>query len=456
MNHPQLHDLTALAYNMVEGTEREQLLEHVNHCDACREVYDSYMEEQALVRDVLFRDARSGPAEARALEKTLLALAEADADTSRRGRIFRIITWPVVAQVAAVLVLALGLMVFLKPPAKPDPNEVIAILPENQAPGRVVSGELMVPAQGQWQRADAMPANEWVMSTGQAPLTLAFPGGATASLDPQCVFRLSTDEGESQPVLYMLHGNGSYVAGDKPDVFCVRWRDGEFVPMAGAQIQFDARYAESSSWQPDAQAVRGWMAAKSMNVHVKDGKGIYLPVRGGMMPGVLVAGEGLDFGPDRARLMRDGKKDFELLIEIDVSAGTQSQFDLLRVRMADIKTGSQKVDEQLRRRLEEAQRMANAFEFRPVGGKGQSVIMRKVEVDNARKTAEVRKDGLHVIVEGEPEGLWSVTVFRDSGLPEPEFSSFQRRDINSLRKELPDDVRDMFDQAVESLNRKPK
>lgn len=455
MNHPQIHDLTALAYNMVEGAEREQLLEHVSQCDACREIYDSYMEEQALVRDTLFRDARSGPAEARALEKTLRALADADtqAAPAQGARIYRLVTWKLVAQVAAVLVVALGLLVFLKPPAKPGADELIAIAPEQQAPGRVVSGELMVPSQGQWQRADAVPANEWVMSAGNAPLTLSFPGGATASLDPQAVFRLSTEEGQSQPVLYMLHGNGSYTAGNQPDVFCMRWGGGEFVPMAGAQIHFDARYADAADWQADANNLRGWMSARSMNVQVTDGKGVFLPMRGGTLPGVLVAGEGLQSAPNRARVLREDKRELELVIELEVNgADAMREFDFLRLRMADLKTGNAQMDKDLRLRLERAQGGLPH-------GTAQKVFVRAVNNDQRktvrRASARYDDNGLQVLVDNDGDA-WSVTVIRLGEDNQPEITEHSGKDVNALRNALATDARKLFDEAVETLNQKPE
>lgn len=451
MNHPEPHDLTALAYNMVEGPERERLLEHVHLCDSCRELYDSYLEEQALVRDVLYRDARSGPAEARALEKTLATLNALGAPTQAQapqpaGRLFSLVTWKLVAQVAAVLVIVLGLLVILKPPVKEGP-ETIAIAPQDQAPGKVVSGELMVPASGQWQRADAVPVNEWVMA-GDQPLELAFPGGASASLQPNAVFRIAREEGETRPVMYMLHGSGVYAAGNEPDMYCVRWRDGEFVPMAGAQISFQASYAEN--WQPDAQAVRGWMAARHMNVRVKDGKGVFLPARGGTLPGVLVAGEGLEQGPDRARLIRTEHGAMELLIELQTeSADAARRADFLRLRLGEIRTGNDQLDKDLRLRIERAQQGAAGV---------QTVFVRAMATDNQRKAtsrASVRsaEDGLQLIVEN-VDGVWNVEVLRDTGAEVPEFTSHNGTDINALRKALSEDARRLFDEAVASLKLK--
>lgn len=449
MNHPEPHDLTALAYNMVEGPEREQLLEHVNQCDACRELYDSYLEEQALVRDVLYRDARSGPAEARALEKTLAALnalgePAAPQPAAPAGRLFSLVTWKLVAQVAAVLVIALGLLVILKPPVK-DAPETIAIAPQDQAPGRVVSGELLVPASGQWQRADAVPVNEWVMA-GDAPLELAFPGGASASLQPSAVFRIAREEGESRPVLYLLHGSGVYAAGDQPDMYCVRWRDGEFVPMAGAQVSFAASYAEN--WQPDAQNVRGWVAARHMNVRVTDGKGVFLPSRGGTLPGVLVAGEGLEQGPDRARLLRAGHDVLELHLELSSAADVRRDLEALRLRIEALQTGSEQLDKDLRARLH------YGWQNLPMEP-GRQVVIRATtdRRQQAQRVSVQSEDGLQVRVE-QVDGHWNVEVLRAGRDPQTGATRHQGTDTGALRTALSEDARRLFDEAVASLNQK--
>jgi hypothetical protein len=443
MNHPEPHDLTALAYNMVEGPERRQLLEHVHLCDACRELYDSYLEEQALVRDTLYRDARSGPAEARALERTLAALAALEEPPARgAGRLFRLVTWRVVAGAAAGLALALGLLVVLNPP--PAQNNVIAIAPEQQAPGRVVEGELMVPASGQWQRADAVPANEWVLSSGSAPLKLSFPGGAQASLDPQSVFRIALEEGETQPVLYVLHGNGLYEAGDRPDLLCVRWRDGEFVPMAGAQIAFDASYGEN--WRPDAAALRGWMAARHMNVRVNDGKGVFLPVRPGMLPGVLVAGEGLEQGPDRARVLRTGDGRIEIMLELFAdNHDARREIEELTLRLDDLRTGSRQFDDELRRRLE------RSWALPPVESDRRQVVIKtsgRKAVSQATVTSAENGLRLEVTVH---DGRWDVRVSRRAADGTTTTSSHNGTDPNALRAALAEDARRLFDEAAANL-----
>ncbi|MBX3475666.1 MAG: hypothetical protein KF754_14950 [Planctomycetes bacterium] len=445
MNHPELHDLTALAYNMVEGPERERLLEHVNLCDSCRELYDSYLEEQALVRDVLYRDARSGPAEARALEKTLRALADADTQAApvQGAKIFRLVTWKVVAQAAAVLVVALALLVILKPDPKPE-NEILAIAPAQAAPGKVVGGELLVPALGQWQRADAVPADEWVLSGKGTPLVIDFPGGATATMQPGAVFRIAMNDGPGGPVLTMLHGNGAFVAGQQPDVYCLRWRDGEFVPMAGTSIAFEASYADD--WRPDAGAVRGWMAARHMNVQVTQGKGLYLPSARDVLPGVLVTGEDLQAAADRARVRKAGMPMVELHLEADSRPDMEPIFAELKLRLGEIRTGSSEVDQLLRRRMEEAQHWAFAANGNP---RQVQVVIRRTGEAGRTARAMVSDGDLRMTLERLDDDQWAAIVQQGDARP-----TTHAGDAQTLRNALSEDARRLFDEAVASLNQK--
>ena len=216
--------------------------------------------------------------------------------------------------------------------------------------------------------------------------------------------------------------------------------------MAGAQVSFDASYAEN--WQPDAQNVRGWVAARHMNVRVTDGKGVFLPARGGTLPGVLVAGEGLEQGPDRARVVRAEHGVMELMIELETEAADAARrADFLRLRLGEIRTGNPELDKDLRLRIERAQQGAKAG--------AQTVFVRALATDGQRKQARrasVRsaEDGLQLLVEN-VDGHWSVEVLRDTGGEVPEFTSHNGSDINALRKALSEDARRLFDEAVASL-----
>ena len=118
--HPEPHDLTALAYGLVEAPERDARLEHLAACASCRDAYDGMREEQTAVREAVIRDARSGPAEARALERTLLMLEGATIPSPKTGGILRLFAWPM--RVAALIVLAAGLLFLLKP--EPEPSRI--------------------------------------------------------------------------------------------------------------------------------------------------------------------------------------------------------------------------------------------------------------------------------------------------------------------------------------------
>ena len=60
MQHPEDHDITALAYDLIEGPEREALLGHLAECDRCRAVYDSYRDEQVAVREAIVHPSQEG------------------------------------------------------------------------------------------------------------------------------------------------------------------------------------------------------------------------------------------------------------------------------------------------------------------------------------------------------------------------------------------------------------
>src|SRR5687767_4173085 len=99
MQHPFEHDITALAYDLVEGAERDTLLEHLASCDQCRALYDGYRDEQVTVRDAIVRDARSGAAEAKALETTLRFLDGAEVANQKGGRLIRFPLWLIAVEV---------------------------------------------------------------------------------------------------------------------------------------------------------------------------------------------------------------------------------------------------------------------------------------------------------------------------------------------------------------------
>ncbi|MBK9974088.1 MAG: hypothetical protein IPP14_04865 [Planctomycetes bacterium] len=456
--HPQPHDLTALAYGMLEEPERQSVLEHVHLCDACRQVYDSYLEEQALVRDVLFRDARSGPAEARALERTLVALQAADLqEPAPKGmaRLYRLVTWKLVAQVAAALVLALGLLLVLKPRPDIDSGSV-NILAENQAPTTVLQGELQVPVQGQWKRANAVPMNEWVLSGPESALTLAFEDGSQAEIAPSAVFRVVNQDGGDRAALIVLHGGGKFTAGKGGRIPALRATEGEFVMLPGAVVEFDAQFDDSAAWQPDAGAVRAWMDPRKLNVHVSRGQGVFLPDRPGVLPGVLAQGERLEFRPRDVRLMQANDATFELNFEL-YAEGEPKAFQVrmlaLEQRIAGLEQGPGKLDENLWRKLEESMRSARGGEQRT------AIFVRAMATPedpstDARVVEVIGAQGALARLSQDKQGQWSFKVSRKSaGVAE---SSYSDEDPEVLRRALPADQQALFEEAMAAMKQHGK
>lgn len=303
MNHPLPHDLTALAYGMVEAEERNKLLEHVHLCDDCRALYDSYLEEQALVRDSLFRDARSGPAEARALERTLHVLnGEPQPVLKDRWRIFHMVTWQFVGKAAAIIVVALGLMVIL---LRPDPDAPIQIASELQAQARVVSGSLMVPADGNWRPAADVPAQDWVMSSGAETLVLELPQGSQFTAEPGTVFRFVSGQGLELPSICVLHGTGEMRASEESFGVPLWSGEGEFLPLASCIVRYSAEFKGAETWRSNAYAVRAYERPSSVRLRLSSGRGVFLPTSNEEMPGVLDIGQSFYSSPQRADVAVD-------------------------------------------------------------------------------------------------------------------------------------------------------
>lgn len=302
-NHPQLHDLTALAYGMVSGDERTQLLEHVHGCDTCRGIYDSYLEEQALVREVLYRDARSGAAEAHALERTLYALRDT-AEAVPSPHFWRLPTWGFVAKAAAVIVLALVLLVVIKP--RPERDSMLAVSPEDTAPVSLMSGNVLTPVADTWRSVDAVPKGEWVMCGEGEVVRLRFVDGGEASVKPGTVFRIVL-EGDSRTRFDVLQGEGQFCAGLSGQPVRLSSRAGDFIPLSGSVIDFDAQ-CQDGSWTPQATSMRRGMTARTAAWTTTRGRGVYLPESDGYLPYVLFAGEKLEVVNGNPRALGNGQR----------------------------------------------------------------------------------------------------------------------------------------------------
>ena len=252
MQHPEPHDITALAYGLIEGTERETLLTHVSECDACRAVYDSYREEQAGVRNSIMHDARSGAAEAKALESTLKMLGGFE-EAKPRGRLLGLPRWVLVAEVAAMLAVAVGLFFILKPDNEP---EVVPIAEELRAPAKVDGGVVYVSdRQGEWKPADGVPEDEWVMAGSEGPLLLTMENGSQAKIEPSGVFRVGRDGVSRQLMVQILRGNGVIDTADMTENMFVRSGDAGFYAMPQARFSISSE-TDDAKWRSWTQATR--------------------------------------------------------------------------------------------------------------------------------------------------------------------------------------------------------
>ncbi|MCB9896312.1 MAG: hypothetical protein H6839_17920 [Planctomycetes bacterium] len=307
MQHPEEHDITALAYGLIEGAERETLLTHLSQCDDCRAVYDAYRDEQSVVRDAIVRDARSGAAEAKALESTLRTLGAIDAvetaaeSEPKRGRLLSLPVWLIVGEIAAVLIVAVGLFLLLKPgddtPAGPDnPNNPVA---RNKAPADIEDGVVYVQDDaGKWKPSEDMPMDEWMMVADSRPLTFTLADGSKAQLEKDAVFRIGVDAG--QPVVYMLRGNGRIDASKLSSELLVRAGDAGFSAAPGAKIRLECAFDGDF----DASTVRSWSRPKQVKAEVVSGGMVMRPELQGLYFVPLRDGESVEWKRGDCRIFQ--------------------------------------------------------------------------------------------------------------------------------------------------------
>jgi hypothetical protein len=297
MQHPFEHDITALAYDLVEGAERDTLLEHLASCDQCRALYDGYRDEQVTVRDAIVRDARSGAAEAKALETTLRFLDGGEVANQKGGRLIRFPLWLIAVEVAAMLVVSIGLIFLLSPEEEPT-DEVVSVPDADRAPAVVESGVAYVRDDaGAWKAADAVPVDEWV-STGPDKFALKLSNGSRAELEPDSVFKISYESEGGQPIVYMLRGDGVVDNFGGIDAL-VRSGDAGFYAMPGARL--------SLACEGDEGTLRSWSAPAIVRARVVIGDvllwnqgqpGRHVPLR---------AGEVVEWQPSDMRVLADGQ-----------------------------------------------------------------------------------------------------------------------------------------------------
>ncbi|MCZ7608011.1 MAG: hypothetical protein M5U25_18515 [Planctomycetota bacterium] len=294
MQHPEEHDITALAYGLVEGAERESLLTHLAGCDACRAIYDAYRDEQANVREAIVRDARSGAAEARALENTLrmLGAIEAEAPAEKRGRLLRLPRWVLMAEVAAVLAVAVGLFFIIKPGEARD--EVLPVAEADRAPATVDQGVVYARnTEGEWKPAEALPMDEWVMAGDAKQLSFTLADGSKVQLEQGAVFRIALENGESgAPVVIMLHGKGEL------DSAVVRAGETGFYALPGARLRLECESGEVAS-----RNLRAWSSPHRLNAQVLDGDVVLKASQRGFGYVPLKNGEKVEWDADKFQVI---------------------------------------------------------------------------------------------------------------------------------------------------------
>lgn len=411
LSHPELHDLTALAYDMIEGSERDGLLEHLSECDSCRDIYDSYREEQSQVRDVIVEDARSGPAEAAALQKTLLLLAELDgeptASSAPEGKLLRLSALWVAVEIAAVVLVAVGLFFLMKPEG--PRNNILEVAKEIQAPVDIDSGTVLVGTDdGAWQPADAIPSNEWVMA-GDSELSFSQIDGLTAKATSGTVFRISIDEARSgEPIIYVLNGDVSVKAASIP--VALRAGDkGFFYAMPGATLAVSAQ-AQEQNWSADSRLLRRLKALQAFEVKSESGEVVYTPLsRASGQSFVLLHGERVKMSAEGSFLFREGPKNQHASAEIQVQL---AEVDELRHRLTNVLNrlqgqGIEFMTEIIRADLEglrlkatkrQDSKSVNKTFIRDSGSKNFMVIMR--DENKGEFTVILTSDGVKRIIVG--------------------------------------------------------
>ncbi len=302
MNHPEPHDLTALAYALVSGPEREQLLEHIAACDACREAYDAAFEEQALVRDVMFEEVRSGEAEARALDKVLQALKSGKAVTEeKQAKMLNLFSpFAIGLQIAAALMIAAGVfyVAVVMPQNGANPPETPVAENAGDKPGiPVKGGDVMVLADstpdlenGSWSRAASVPLSMWCRNDNNVPVSFTLDG-ADLKFEPGAYFQLQPSNGDVS--IYMLRGDAS--VSNSSRVLNIITNTNEFRALPGSTFDVECQFAFMPSQRgKEVQAPEGQTLVQA---EVKQGKVIFVPSGDGWESprgGVLVAGRRFD------------------------------------------------------------------------------------------------------------------------------------------------------------------
>jgi hypothetical protein len=284
MNHPEPHDLTALAYALVSGPEREQLLEHIASCDGCRETYDAAFEEQAQVREVMFEEVRSGEAEARALDKVLQALKTGQVvSEEKQSKIFSLFSpFAIGLQIAAALLIAAGVFyisIVLPSDSDSKPDDAVSRTGGTEAKTDIPAkgGNLLVMAEGtpelenaRWEHSTAVPMNVWCRNDSETPVTFSL-SGADLKFDGGAYFQLQPVDG--QVSVYMLRGDAS--VSNSTNVLRVLTNTNEFRAMPGTTFDVECQYAFMPSQR--GKEVASKEGQTLVRAEVQKGEVIFVP-----------------------------------------------------------------------------------------------------------------------------------------------------------------------------------
>lgn len=336
MQHPEEHNITALAYDLIEGAERESLLTHMAECDACRAVYDAYRDEQASVREAIVRDARSGASEARALENTLrmLGAIETTAPAEKRGRMIQLPRWVLVAEVAAVLAVAVGLFFIIKPGESAE--EVLPVAELDRAPAEVQQGVVYTrDTDGEWKPAEALPMDEWVMAGDSRQLSFTLADGSKVQLEQGSVFRIALENGQDgAPVVIMLHGKGEL------DSAAVRAGETGFYALPGARIRL-----ECDSGDATPRNLRAWSSPRRVNAQVLDGDVVLKASQRGFGYVPLKNGEKVEWDADKFHVIEADGGELQIGVQVwqardgapdeQFEAAMRKHFERVRPRLED-------------------------------------------------------------------------------------------------------------------------
>jgi hypothetical protein len=253
------------------------------------------------------RDARSGPAEARALERTRVNLGAAESvEQQPEGKLHRVPLWMIATQVAALIVVAVGLFLILKP----EP-QVMRVAAADRAPATVEQGEVLVEHGGQWRKAEALPAESWAR-VGAQPVSLALDDGSRVQLKEDTVFRLSWQEAQP-PVLEVHAGVGKIMTATLTQLV-VRAGDANIHMMPGSTSDVTCSPVDSY-WRENPRFAGSWNRVNSVHANFQAGEAWMRASTPEFAEAAFVAGDSFTWTP-RTIKAQDSQGD-EIFVKYD-------------------------------------------------------------------------------------------------------------------------------------------